>query len=55
MRKVPGNEEVVAFVEPLQGKEIDPEILKNWLRERVSLQKTFAGDHDGANTWFSLR
>ena len=36
MRKIPGNEEVVAFVEPLQGKEIDPESLKNWLRERVA-------------------
>ena len=39
MRKVPGNEEVVAFVEPLQGKEIDPERLKNWLRERVAPYK----------------
>ena len=39
MRKVPGNEEVVAFVEPLQGKEIDPESLKNWLRERVAPYK----------------
>ena len=26
-------------MEPLQGKEIDPEKLKNWLRERVAPYK----------------
>ena len=39
MRKVPGNEEVVAFVEPLQGKEIDVEVFKQWLGERVAPYK----------------
>ena len=31
--------DLVAFVEPLQGKEIDPEMLKNWLREQVAPYK----------------
>ncbi len=39
MRKVPGNEEVVAFVEPLQGKEIDVEVFMQWLGERVAPYK----------------
>ena len=39
LRKVPGNEQVVAFVEPFQGKEIHTEVLKKWLRERVAPYK----------------
>ena len=39
MRKVPDNEEVVAFVQPVQGKKIDVEVFKHWLGERVAPYK----------------
>ena len=39
MRKVPDNEEVVAFVQPVRGKKIDVEFFKHWLGERVAPYK----------------
>ncbi|MFN3297126.1 class I adenylate-forming enzyme family protein [Caldimonas sp.] len=38
-RPVPGNEEVVAFVEPVPGRTLDTEALMAWLRERLSPYK----------------
>jgi acyl-CoA synthetase (AMP-forming)/AMP-acid ligase II len=38
-RPVPGNEEVVAFVEPVPGRSLDTEALMAWLRERLSPYK----------------
>ncbi|AKJ30550.1 long-chain-fatty-acid--CoA ligase [Caldimonas brevitalea] len=38
-RTVPGNEEVVAFVEPVPGRTLDTGVLDAWLRERLSPYK----------------
>ncbi|WKB54262.1 class I adenylate-forming enzyme family protein [Eleftheria terrae] len=38
-RPVPGNEEVVAFVEPVPGRQLEAGTLQAWLRERLSPYK----------------
>jgi long-chain acyl-CoA synthetase len=38
-RKVPGNEEVIAFIQPIQGKTITEDMLKDWLKDRVAPYK----------------
>jgi long-chain acyl-CoA synthetase len=38
-RDVPGNEEVVAFVQPSLGSTLDPVELANWCRERLAPYK----------------
>jgi len=38
-RNVPGNEEVVAYVEPVPGRSLTPQALTAWLHERLSPYK----------------